>query len=62
MKIRSQVKENPNALALPGGVICITDSLMELLQNEAELVEILGHEGDEILNSSRLQHYTIFEK
>lgn len=34
----------PNAFALPGGVVCITDSLIELLENEAELVGILGHE------------------
>ncbi|NGX60937.1 MAG: Metalloprotease LoiP [Chlamydiae bacterium] len=38
------VKGPPNASALPGGVICITTGLLELLENEAELVAILGHE------------------
>lgn len=34
----------PNACALPGGVICITTDLINLLESEAELVAILGHE------------------
>jgi beta-barrel assembly-enhancing protease len=34
----------PNASALPGGVICITTDLINLLETEAELVAILGHE------------------
>ncbi|MCB1114854.1 MAG: M48 family metallopeptidase [Chlamydiia bacterium] len=35
---------SPNAFALPGGIICITDSLMDTLKTEGELVAILGHE------------------
>lgn len=35
---------SPNACALPGGAICITKSLLDLLTSEAELVGILGHE------------------
>ncbi len=34
----------PNACALPGGIICITTGLLKLLESEAELVAILGHE------------------
>lgn len=34
----------PNAYALPGGWIYVTDSLFGLVENEAELVAILGHE------------------
>lgn len=34
----------PNAFALPGGIVCITDQLLEILSSEAELVGILGHE------------------
>lgn len=34
----------PNAFAMPGGVLCITKGLMGILENEAELVAILGHE------------------
>ena len=35
---------SPNACALPGGAICITTGLMDLLQNESELVAVLSHE------------------
>lgn len=34
----------PNAFAMPGGVICVTDGLLDILQTEDELVAILGHE------------------
>lgn len=34
----------PNACALPGGIICITDGLINSLKTEGELVAILGHE------------------
>lgn len=33
-----------NAFALPGGVICITNTLLDALENEAELIAILSHE------------------
>jgi len=35
---------SPNACALPGGIICVTDRLLNILENEAELVAVLGHE------------------
>ncbi len=34
----------PNAYALPGGVIMVTEGLMEMVQTEAELASILAHE------------------
>jgi predicted Zn-dependent protease len=34
----------PNAMALPGGVILVSDELLELLESESELVAILAHE------------------
>ncbi|MBX6363132.1 MAG: M48 family metalloprotease [Gemmatimonadetes bacterium] len=34
----------PNAFALPGGYIFVTRGLMGLMQNEAELASVLGHE------------------
>jgi predicted Zn-dependent protease len=34
----------PNAMAIPGGVILVTEGLMGILHSEAELVSILGHE------------------
>ncbi len=36
--------EQPNALALPGGYIFITQGLFERMGNEAELAAVLGHE------------------
>lgn len=39
------LKENyPNAFALPGGVILVTEPLMKTLESEGELVSILAHE------------------
>lgn len=35
---------SPNAFAFPGGYIFITRGLMALMDNEAELVSVLGHE------------------
>lgn len=37
-------KGAPNAYALPGGIICITNELLDIVTNEAELVGILSHE------------------
>lgn len=34
----------PNAFATPGGALCVTKGLMDILENEAELVAILAHE------------------
>jgi len=34
----------PNAAAMPGGALLITRGLLDVLQSEAELVSILGHE------------------
>ncbi|MFM2080178.1 MAG: hypothetical protein RLZZ219_860 [Cyanobacteriota bacterium] len=38
----------PNAMALPGGVILVSDELLELVRSEAELVAILAHEAGHI--------------
>ena len=34
----------PNAFALPGGFIFVTRGLLDLMNNEAELASVLGHE------------------
>ena len=34
----------PNAMALPGGVVLVTDGLLRTLRSEAELAGVLGHE------------------
>ena len=49
----------PNAFAMPGGVIGVTKSLLELLSNEAELVAILGHGIDDI---PTIQHHRKIKK
>lgn len=38
------IEGSPNACAMPGGVICVTKGLMNILESEAELLAILGHE------------------
>jgi beta-barrel assembly-enhancing protease len=38
------VDGSPNAFAMPGGALCVTKGLMDVLTNEAELVAILSHE------------------
>lgn len=38
----------PNAVALPGGVILVTDELLATLGSEAELVAVLAHEAGHI--------------
>src|SRR5919107_5859940 len=35
---------SPNAFALPGGYIFVTRGLLGLMDNEAELASVLGHE------------------
>jgi predicted Zn-dependent protease len=34
----------PNAMALPGGIILVTDGLLNVLKSEAELVAVIAHE------------------
>ena len=34
----------PNAFALPGGIICVTEGLMSTMKSEAEIVSVLLHE------------------
>ncbi len=34
----------PNAFALPGGIIVVTDGLLEIMNSESQLVSVLAHE------------------
>ena len=38
----------PNAFAMPGGFIFVTRGLLPLIQNEAELATVLGHEAGHV--------------
>lgn len=34
----------PNAFALPGGIVVVTDGLLQIMESEAQLVSVLAHE------------------
>lgn len=38
------VNKNPNAFALPNGIIVINSGMFEVLENEAQLASVIGHE------------------
>lgn len=49
LEYRVFIQDGPaNAFSLPGGIIIITNALLEQLVSEAELVAILGHEKGHI--------------
>ncbi len=41
---RSSQQMGPNALALPGGIVLLTDSLVELAEDDQQLIAVLAHE------------------
>ena len=45
----------PNAVALPGGVIAVTDGLLENVESENELAFVLGHELGHFRNRDHLR-------
>jgi beta-barrel assembly-enhancing protease len=50
---------NVNAMAMPGGIILITRGLYDLLDNEAQLAGVLGHE---IAHVVKRHHVTVMQK
>ena len=44
LELRSCDKMGPNALALPGGAVVLTDELVMLAQNDAQVSAVLAHE------------------
>ncbi len=50
-------QETPNAFALPGGIIYITDGMLRKLKNQNELVAILGHEMGHFKNRDHLKGF-----
>ena len=51
-----QMKDIPNAMALPGGDVVVTDALLELVENSDELDSILLHEMGHVIERHGLQH------
>jgi len=47
--------DNPNAFATPGGYVFVSVGLLRLLQNEAQLAGVLGHEIAHITKKHALQ-------
>lgn len=48
-------EKTPNAFALPGGTIYITEGMLKALQNQNELAAILGHEMGHFKNKDHLK-------
>jgi Zn-dependent protease with chaperone function len=49
------IADEPNALALPGGVILVTTALLEQTESENELAFIIGHEIGHFRNRDHLR-------
>lgn len=50
---------NVNAMAMPGGIILITRGLYDLLDNEAQLAGVLGHEIGHVI---KRHHVSVMQK
>ncbi len=48
-------KDEPNAFALPGGIIYVSASLMKLLKSDDELASVLGHEMGHVVAKHALK-------
>ncbi len=44
LEFRSSRKMGANAVALPGGIIVVTDAMVRLAENDAQLMAVLAHE------------------
>lgn len=44
LELRASKRIGANALALPSGIVVVTDPLVELAKNDAELIAVLAHE------------------
>ena len=48
--------DQPNAFALPGGPIYVTQSLMALVKSDDELASVLGHEMGHVVAKHAMKH------
>lgn len=56
VEFRNSKQIGPNALAFPGGVIVITDSMVNIAQSDDEILAILAHELGHLHYRHGLQH------
>jgi Zn-dependent protease with chaperone function len=54
-RIEIQNSREPNALALPGGLIIITEGLLDQVESENELAFVLGHELGHFRNRDHIR-------
>lgn len=55
LEFRAGRRVGPNALALPGGVIVLTDGLVELAAHDDELLAVMAHETGHVLGRHGLK-------
>lgn len=56
LEFRSAEKIGPNAFALPGGIVIITDALVDLARNDNEVAAVLAHEVGHIRHRHAIRH------
>jgi Zn-dependent protease with chaperone function len=56
MELRKSAQLGPNALALPAGIIIVTDELVQLAANDEELQAVLAHEIGHVRGRHALRH------
>jgi predicted Zn-dependent protease len=56
LEFRAGDRIGPNAFALPGGFIVVTDPLVELAQSDDEVVAILAHEVGHVEHRHTMRH------
>lgn len=54
-RVGVMIADGPNALALPGGVILVTEALLQEAESENELAFVLGHEIGHFKNRDHLR-------
>jgi Zn-dependent protease with chaperone function len=55
LEFRSSKELGANALALPGGIIIVTDELVKLADNDEQILAVLGHETGHVVNKHGLR-------
>ncbi|MGI9330334.1 MAG: M48 family metallopeptidase [Gammaproteobacteria bacterium] len=50
LRLRSGEQIGPNAFALPAGIVIMTDELVELAEEDAEIAAVLAHEVGHVVN------------